>query len=68
MYGFLLGGAVLVERVFSINGFGNYGVTAVVEADYAAVQGFLLVSAFFIMLVYLVVDMLHAWSDPRVRL
>ena len=68
MYGFLLGGAVLVETVFSINGFGNYGVTAVIETDYAAVQGFLLVSALFIMLVYLVVDILHAWSDPRIRL
>jgi len=68
MYGFLLGGAVLVENVFSINGFGNYGVKAVLEADYAAVQGFLLVSALFIMFVYLVVDILHAWSDPRVRL
>lgn len=68
VYGFLLGGAVLVETVFGLNGFGKYGVDAVVNADYAPVQSFVLVAAVFVMAVYLIVDLLHAWSDPRVRL
>ena len=68
IYGFLLGGAVLVETIFGLNGVGAYGVQAVLNADYAPVQGFVLVAAVFVMAVYLVVDILHAWSDPRVRI
>lgn len=68
IYGFLLGGAVLVETVFGLNGIGAYGVQAVLNADYAAVQSFALISALFLVGVYLVVDLVLAWSDPRVRM
>ncbi len=65
--GFLLGGAVLVEKVFNLNGIGGYAVQAVTTADYAPIQGFVLVAAAFTMIVYLIVDLLHFLADPRVR-
>jgi peptide/nickel transport system permease protein len=65
--GFLLGGAVLIETVYNLNGIGQYAVQAVTSADYAPVQAFVLVAALFTMLVYLVVDLLYFVVDPRVR-
>jgi peptide/nickel transport system permease protein len=65
--GFLLGGAVLIETVFNLNGIGQYAVQAVTSADYAPVQAFVLVAALFTMLVYLIVDLLYFAVDPRVR-
>ena len=65
--GFLLGGAVLIETVFNLNGIGQYAVKAVTSADYAPMQAFVLIAAIFTMLVYLVVDLLYFLVDPRVR-
>ena len=65
--GFLLGGAVLIETVFNLNGIGQYAVKAVTSADYAPMQAFVLVAAVFTMAVYLVVDLLYFLVDPRVR-
>ncbi len=65
--GFLLGGAVLIETVFNLNGLGQYAVQAISSADYAPIQAFVLVAAFFTMLVYLAVDLLYFAVDPRVR-
>jgi peptide/nickel transport system permease protein len=67
MLAFSLGGAVLIERVFSWGGIGEYAVTAVNNADLAPIQGFLLVTATFTMLVYLVVDLVLRAIDPRIR-
>jgi peptide/nickel transport system permease protein len=67
MLAFSLGGAVLIERVFSWGGVGEYAVTAVNNADLAPIQGFLLVTATFTMLVYLAVDLLLRAIDPRLR-
>jgi len=55
---FLLGGAVLVESVFNLNGIGQYAVQAIVTADYAPIQGFVCFAALFTMLVYLAVDLI----------
>jgi ABC-type dipeptide/oligopeptide/nickel transport system permease component len=65
--GFLLGAAVLVETLFAWGGLGQYAVQAVVNSDYAALQGFVLVASTFILLVYLVVDILYELADPRIR-
>lgn len=67
IYGLLLGGAVLVETVFGWGGVGQYAVQAVDNADYYAIQGFVLMAALFSVLVYFAVDLLHAALDPRVR-
>jgi len=68
IYAFLIGGAVLVETVFSWNGVGQYAVQSVVNKDYAPIQAFVLLAGGFSLLVYLVVDVVYMLVDPRVRL
>ena len=65
--GYLLGGAVLIETVFGLNGVGQYAVQSITTSDYAPIQAFVLVAAIFTMLVYLLVDLVHFATDPRVR-
>lgn len=65
--GYLLGGAVLIETVYNLNGIGQYAVQAISSADYAPIQAFVLIAALFTMLVYLAVDLLYFAVDPRVR-
>jgi ABC-type dipeptide/oligopeptide/nickel transport system permease component len=66
-YGYLLGGAVLVETVFSWGGFGQYAVQSVTHSDYAAIEGFVIVAGVFTVLVYTVSDVLQMALDPRAR-
>jgi len=65
--GILLGGAILVETVFSIPGIGLYSFEAIQSADLPVIQGTVLFAAFFIILLNLVVDIAYAFLDPRVR-
>jgi peptide/nickel transport system permease protein len=67
LFGFLLGGLVLVESVFAWGGFGQYAVQAITNADFSAIQGVVIVSAVFNLIVYLVVDLLYFVVDPRLR-
>lgn len=67
LVGFLLGAAVLVETIFSWGGLGQYAVQAIMNTDYPALQGFILVAAAFTLLVYLVVDILYELVDPRIK-
>lgn len=66
-YTYLIGGAVLVETVFSWGGAGQYAVQAVVYSDFPALQGFLIAATVFSLIVYLVVDILYFIINPRVR-
>lgn len=65
LYAFMIGGAVLVENVFAFNGIGQYAIRSILAFDYPAIQGVVLVIAAFSLLVYLVLDVLHAVLDPR---
>jgi ABC-type dipeptide/oligopeptide/nickel transport system permease component len=65
LYSFLIGGAVLVEVVFGWGGAGQYAVQGVLDADFAVVQGFVLVAAIISFVVYLLVDLLYLAIDPR---
>lgn len=67
LYGFLIGGAVLVEIVFSWGGAGQYAVQGVLNADLNPVLGFVLYSAILSLVIYLVVDMIYFVLDPRTR-
>ena len=67
LFGFLLGAAVLVETIFAWGGLGQYAVSAVMNSDYPALQGFVLVAAAFILIVYTVVDVLYGMADPRIE-
>ena len=68
LYGYLIGGAVLVEIVFSWGGAGQYAVQGVLNSDIYPVLGFVLFSAIFSLFVYLVVDIIYFTIDPRIGL
>lgn len=63
----LLGGLVITESIFSIPGFGRLIVESVFKRDYVTVQGAILVSAVLVVLVNLIVDLLYAVIDPRIK-
>ncbi|HVR88466.1 MAG TPA: ABC transporter permease [Candidatus Limnocylindria bacterium] len=65
--GQLLGGAVVVEEIFSIPGVGRMLLTAILQRDYALVQGGVLVVAVLFVFVNIVVDLLYGYLDPRIR-
>ncbi len=67
LYGFLIGGAVLVEIVFSWGGAGQYAVQGVLNSDLNPVLGFVLYSAILSLIIYLIVDLLYFVIDPRTR-
>jgi peptide/nickel transport system permease protein len=65
--GILLGGTILVETVFNIPGVGRLAYDSIVNADLPMIQGTVLIGAFFIIMANLVVDVIYAFLDPRVR-
>jgi peptide/nickel transport system permease protein len=65
--GILLGGAILTESVFNIPGIGRLAYDAITRGDLPIVQGTVLFGAFFIIIMNLIVDILYAFLDPRVR-
>lgn len=66
IFGWSLGGEVLVEVVFSWPGLGYYAVNSILNTDYAPVQGFVLLTATIYVVVNLVVDLLYTVIDPRI--
>jgi peptide/nickel transport system permease protein len=66
-FAFLIGGLVVTEQVFNLNGLGKLFVDAVGNQDYTLIQGLVLIVAFVFTFTNLVVDILYAWLDPRIR-
>jgi peptide/nickel transport system permease protein len=64
---FLIGGTVIVERLFSYEGLGNMAIDAVINRDLPLIQGIVLVFALLFVLVNLAVDMTYALLNPRLR-
>jgi ABC-type dipeptide/oligopeptide/nickel transport system permease component len=67
VYGYLLGGSVLIETIFAWPGMGLYVYNAVGSSDFPAVQGFILYATTMYILVFLVLDLLYLVLDPRVK-
>jgi peptide/nickel transport system permease protein len=65
--GILLGGAIITETVFNLPGLGQYAIRSVLGSDFPAVMGVVIFSTFFIIIANLIVDILYAFLDPRVR-
>lgn len=65
--GFLLGGVVVTEVIFAWPGLGRLALTAVKDRDFTVLQGAVLYIAFMFLAINLVVDIIYAWLDPRVR-
>ena len=66
VFSYLLGGNILVEKVFAWPGIGSYAIDALIASDYAPVQGFVLAMAILYVALNLVIDMLYGVLDPRV--
>jgi peptide/nickel transport system permease protein len=66
-FAFLIGGLVVTEQVFNLNGIGKLFVETVTRADYTMVQALVMLVAAFFILINFVVDLLYAVLDPRVR-
>jgi peptide/nickel transport system permease protein len=67
-FGYLLGGAVLVEQIFALPGLGRTILEAILQRDYALVEGGTLFVALNFMIVNLLVDLTYAALDPRIRM
>ena len=65
--GYLLGGVVVTEEVFTLPGVGRLILWAVFQRDYPVVQGTILFVSLLFMLSNLVVDLIYAYVDPRIR-
>lgn len=65
--GYLIGGAVIIEKIFALPGLGRLLLDGISERDYAVVQGTVLFIALNFVIVNLITDMAYAWVDPRVR-
>jgi peptide/nickel transport system permease protein len=65
--GYLVGGAVVIENVFALPGIGDLAVSAIGNRDYPVIQGVVLVLATGFVLINIVVDVLYAVLDPRIR-
>jgi peptide/nickel transport system permease protein len=66
-FAFLIGGLVVTEQVFNLNGIGKLFVETVLRADYTMVQALVMMVATFFIFVNFVVDLLYAALDPRIR-
>jgi ABC-type dipeptide/oligopeptide/nickel transport system permease component len=65
--GVLIGGAVVLENVFNLPGMGRYLLQSLNDRDYPVVQAVVLLFAALIIFSNLIVDLLYAWLDPRIR-
>ena len=66
-FAFLIGGLVVTETVFTLNGVGRFVVDAVAHRDYPVVQALVFLIAFCFVMVNLLIDLTYAWLDPRIR-
>jgi peptide/nickel transport system permease protein len=66
--GALLGGAILIEALFGLNGVGQYAYESLINTDLPPIMGIVLFGAFFVVLFNTLVDIAYAWLDPRIRL
>lgn len=63
----LIGGAVLTERVFAWPGVGSFLVDSILKGDFEVVTGFVILLAIFVSIILLIVDVLYAFLDPRIK-
>jgi peptide/nickel transport system permease protein len=66
-FAFLIGGLVVTEQVFNLNGIGRLFVQAVARSDFTMIQALVLLVSVFFVLVNFVMDLMYAFLDPRIR-
>ena len=65
--GQLLAGAVVVEEIFGLHGLGSYALDAILNQDFAVIQGVVLLTAVVVVAANLLVDILYHWANPKAR-
>ena len=65
--GRLLGGVIIIEQVFAINGLGTMAVRAVTDRDFPVIQAYVLLTTVIVVSINLLVDLSYGWINPRVR-
>jgi peptide/nickel transport system permease protein len=66
--GLALGGAIFTEQIFTLPGLGRTAILAIQSYDLTVVQGVVIFATLSIIIFNLIVDLLYAWIDPRIRL
>ena len=66
-FGFMLGGSIVVEAVFSLQGLGQLAWEAIARKDFPVVQAIVMLLATIYILLTFLADLLNAWLDPRIR-
>lgn len=66
-FAFLIGGLVVTEQVFNLNGIGRLMVESIIRRDYTMTQALVLLTATIFIVVNFAVDLLYAWLDPRIK-
>ncbi len=67
-FGYLLGGTLIIEQIFSLPGIGEYILAAISEKDLPVVQGVVLVTATAFVIINLIVDVIYGYLNPKIRL
>ena len=67
LFGFMLGGSVVLEQAFSVPGLGRAMVEAFVDIDYIVIQNLVLLYGVVFVVINLLIDISYAWLDPRIR-
>jgi peptide/nickel transport system permease protein len=68
VYGFLLGGSVLVENIFAWPGLGRYAYNAIAGSDYTAIQGFVLYTTTMYVILFLLTDLVYRFLNPTIEI
>jgi peptide/nickel transport system permease protein len=66
-FAFLIGGLVVTEQVFNLNGIGMLFVESITRRDYTMTQALVLLVSFTFIFINFAADLLYAWLDPRIR-
>ncbi|OAB55160.1 ABC transporter permease [Phormidium willei BDU 130791] len=66
-FGFMLGGSIVIETIFSLQGVGHLAWVSISRSDVPVVQGIVLILSLIYILLVLLADLLNAWLDPRIR-
>jgi ABC-type dipeptide/oligopeptide/nickel transport system permease component len=67
-FGYLLGGTLIIEQIFSLPGIGQYILQAISEKDLPVIQGVVLITATAFVLINLIVDVIYGYLNPKIRL
>lgn len=68
VFGYLLGGAIIIEQIFAWNGIGKLLIDSIHDRDYPMIQGFVLFTGLVFTLVNLLIDLAYPWLDPQMRM